>query len=249
VYIVARMLNTPTRSIVAVEGGELVATGGGPLLVHGTCPAIWGDVSGVMYDRRGFGTARAGEARSLSQHADDAIAVLRAAGGPRPVVGWSIGGVIALEVAAREPDLVTRLVLLEPPLHAKRHPSAAMIAAVLGATVRGRLGRDEAAGRRFLSWALGPDLSRVPGALLARDGRAIWRELSLGTGEHLDAAVLAPVSAPVRVLCGDRSRAEFAAAARRVRALVPAAEIVTVPGAGHLPGDLLRGVLGELLAG
>ncbi len=63
----------------------------------------------------------------------------------RVVVGWSIGGVIALELAHREPALVSRPGLARAAFHAKRRPRPAMVRAIVGATLLGRRGRSEAA--------------------------------------------------------------------------------------------------------
>ena len=239
---------------VPVDGGTLTvtATGAGPpvLLIHGTAPAIWGELPALLatahrvltYDRRSFGAARDLRAGDLGAHATDAAAVIRACGPPATVVGWSIGGVVALELAASHPDLVAGLVLLEPPLHAKRHPRLRMVLAIVGATVLGKVGRPEAGAKRFLRWALSrrdgtSDLKRMPsewvGRLAAGDGAAIVRELAAGTGEHLDAGALRRIDAPVHVLRGDRSQAVFADAARRVARGIDNAVLVDVAGSGH----------------
>lgn len=238
---------------VDVPGGalEVSVQGDGALvlLIHGTAPAAWGELPARLsadrrvaeYHRRSFGAARSVAADGLSQHASDAAAVIAALGGPAVVVGWSIGGVIALELAARYPELVAGLVLIEPPLHAKRHPRAGMLAAIAGATILGKLGRSEAGARRFLGWALGrrdggSDLGAMPpewhARLAAGDGAAVVRELAAGTGEHLDRALLGAISAPVRVLRGDRSQPVFAAASDRA-ARAAGGTLVEVPGAGH----------------
>ena len=44
------------------------------------------------------------------------------------VVGWSSGGIVALDLAAHHSDLVAGLVLLEFPLHAKKRPGVRHIA-------------------------------------------------------------------------------------------------------------------------
>jgi pimeloyl-ACP methyl ester carboxylesterase len=121
----------------------------------------------IAYDRRSFGTARASRPANLTTHATDTAAVIHATGAPATLIGWSIGAVIALETAATAPDLVDQLVLIEPPLHAKRHPHPRMIAAILTATILGKPGNPTAGARRFLQWALGnqdssTDLDAMP---------------------------------------------------------------------------------------
>ena len=51
---------------------------------------------------------------------------------PATVVGWSGGGVIALDLAASDPDRVAALVLAEPAVHLLTHPTLA----ALGMAVR-----------------------------------------------------------------------------------------------------------------
>lgn len=225
--------------------------GRGPwvLLIHGTAPPAWGrlpallasDARVVTYTRRSFVGPPKVTPRSLSDHADDAAAVLDGLDARRAVVvGWSIGGVIALDLAVRRPDLVGSLVLLEPPLHAKRHPSPAMVRAILGARVRGALGR-RSGGERFLAWALGrrtggDDIDRLADGyrdLVRAAGPAILAELALGTGEHLRRDDLEAIGVPTAVVVGQESTREFAAAADRLLAATPAAQRFTAPGSGH----------------
>ncbi len=75
----------------------------------------------VAWDRRGTGQSPLPEGTSfltVEQHADDAAALLREHGGgqPRVVVGQSFGGVVALDLVRRYPELVRAAVLMEPPL-------------------------------------------------------------------------------------------------------------------------------------
>jgi len=73
----------------------------------------------LWYDRRGTGrsTRDAWPGAGADQHADDAAWVLKQrAHGPATVIGFSSGGVVALALAARHPDLVTQVVAWEPPV-------------------------------------------------------------------------------------------------------------------------------------
>ena len=130
--------------------------------------------------------------------------------------------------------------LVEPPLHAKRHPSPRLLRGVILATLRGR--RDPRAGAdRFLRWALRDSAQRRPedavpagwwAAMLA-NGAAIVHEIGLGTGEHLTTADLGRIQRPTVVLHGDRSDPDFARAARRLARAIPAARLEAVTGSGH----------------
>ncbi|MGN7456835.1 intracellular short-chain-length polyhydroxyalkanoate depolymerase [Paenibacillus pasadenensis] len=65
-------------------------------------------------DLRGFGTSTyLAPAVRLSDYADDVAAFMEKIGLPRAIVwGWSTGGGVAMELAARHPERVDRLVLL-----------------------------------------------------------------------------------------------------------------------------------------
>lgn len=239
---------------IAVADGQLDVTerGHGPavVLIHGTAPAVWGELPALLsddhkviaYDRRSYGAARSLPAHGLSAHAADAAAVIRGVAPSATLVGWSIGGVIALEVAAAHPELVSGLVLLEPPLHVKRHPRPRTVSALVGAMLLGRLGRPEAGARRFLRWALGRndganDFDAMPAdwhdRLAGGDAAAVVSELEAGTGEHLDAGRLGRIRTPTVVLRGDRSDAVLIQAAARAAHVVPGAELIDATGSGH----------------
>ena len=68
----------------------------------------------IHYDQRGLGqSTNPGGDFSMGDYADDAAALIEAvAGGPCHVVGTSFGGMVALNLAVRRPDLVDRLVLV-----------------------------------------------------------------------------------------------------------------------------------------
>lgn len=71
----------------------------------------------IWYDRRGTGSStRDGwPAGGVAQHADDAAALLRSLDAvPATVLGFSSGGVVALALAARHPDVVTEAIAWEP---------------------------------------------------------------------------------------------------------------------------------------
>jgi pimeloyl-ACP methyl ester carboxylesterase len=239
---------------VEVDGERLAVrlsgAGDGVLLVHGTAPAAWGGLPGLLaeharvvdYDRRSFMDSTGDPPKALTRHADDAAALLERLGAaPAVVVGWSIGGIVALELALRRPELVKGLVLLEPPFRAKRHPSRRMLGAIGGAKLLVLTRRPERGGERFLAWALSrrdgsDDVDRLaPGYrdAVRRCGASIVRETDAGTGEHLDRAALGALRLPAIVLRGTESSPEFGAAARRLAEALPDAPLLDADGSGH----------------
>jgi pimeloyl-ACP methyl ester carboxylesterase len=242
-------------SVLQLDGVDLdyEERGAGPpvLLIHGTAARVWGDVPEALadsartidYDRRSFGASVHPPVTDLARHRADAAALLDALGaGPAVIVGWSIGGVVALDLALARPERVRALVLIEPPLHAKRHPTLPMLRAILTAQALGRIGRPARGATAFLRWATGrrdggDDLDRVPpawrAAMLA-NAAAIVGELRAGTGEHLKRDGLASLGLPVTLLAGSESDPVFAACTRRLADSLPAAVVREVPGSGHV---------------
>ena len=120
------------ESSTTVPGGRLrfLTRGAGPLLLlvaggHGDATksaALAGHLADmftvVSYDRRGLSSSVTDEpARNLVVHAEDAAGLLEAVTDePAHVYGTSLGGLIALTLAARRPDLVDVVVAHEPPV-------------------------------------------------------------------------------------------------------------------------------------
>lgn len=69
-------------------------------------------IAPVIYDPRGFGESSSGTSvPSMELYADDAAAIIKAAGTPCAVFGWSMGASVALELALAHPNLADRLIL------------------------------------------------------------------------------------------------------------------------------------------
>lgn len=138
------------KAMVATKHGDVEVSGGGHvrfresgdgspvLLIHGTGgPAWFGSIERlasrhrvVDYDRRGFGSSSALQVRGyLDDQIADSIAVIESLGlRDSVVVGHSWGGIVALGLAIRAPELVSRLILMEPPLDRAREKCAELLA-------------------------------------------------------------------------------------------------------------------------
>jgi pimeloyl-ACP methyl ester carboxylesterase len=68
----------------------------------------------IAYDRAGIGTSDPVSALTLRSQIDDLAAVAAATGGPCVLAGHSWGGLLVELVAARRPELIAGLVLIDP---------------------------------------------------------------------------------------------------------------------------------------
>jgi pimeloyl-ACP methyl ester carboxylesterase len=240
----------------AVDGGALYYDEHGDatplLLIHGTGAdaAMWGEAVDLLataarviaYDRRGHSRSSGPPAADYARDAEDAAMLLHNLGAaPAVVLGWSVGGLIALELAIAHPDVVRALILVEPPLHAKRSFNPPLVAMVARAQLLRRLRGERAAARVFLDWAY-RTRSRTSGfrtfptavqqANLA-NATAIMADLDAGTGEELTAQRLAGVRCPVTcVVAGDTQR-RMAERTLRIPRLIAQARVERIEGAGH----------------
>jgi pimeloyl-ACP methyl ester carboxylesterase len=211
----------------------------------------------VRMDFRGHGRSDRAESYILGDYAEDALSVLRDIA-PAPVVGHSLGGVVAWTLAQRFPELVTGIVLEDPPLYMgepEGHASNGAIPAFRAmreATLRFQAaGADEATVVAALSGLpYGPDPSRRTDEVVAADGTAARAFALL----HLDPAVLDPiidgsalaatdveaaVTVPALILAAGLAPAFPAEHARRLAGTHPAVEVRRVEGAGHVIHDEL----------
>jgi pimeloyl-ACP methyl ester carboxylesterase len=190
--------------------------------------------------------------------AEDVAAVVREhAPHAALVVGMSLGGLTAMELAVVAPDLVRRLAMIDVTPGADREKASDVVAFLAGPesfesfeeilerTVAFNPTRSESSLRRGI----------LHNAVPRDDGRWVWRhqrtQLADSARADLDFAALwddlASIDVPLLLVLGDRSpvvdEADVAAFTERQ----PEAEIVTVEDAGHsIQGDQPL-VLAELL--
>ncbi|KQY54438.1 MULTISPECIES: alpha/beta fold hydrolase [unclassified Nocardioides] len=117
------MTATSTRTIGDIDV-EWTEAGSGPpvVLVHGLAEGkeTWAvqqrdlaDVHTFAYDLRGHGGTTVGDGdATLEQLGRDLLGFLETVTGPATVVGFSLGGTVALWAAAERPDLVTHAIVL-----------------------------------------------------------------------------------------------------------------------------------------
>jgi 3-oxoadipate enol-lactonase len=223
------------------EGPAIVLLPPFPLVARvwaGNSPALVAAGYRVLApDYPGFGaSAESPSALSVADIAERAVAMLDAVGVDRAIwIGESMGGYVALAAAAMYADRILALVLADTRATADTEAARAGRASALAA-IRDR----------------GPDayLDEAVPRLLAPDApeavRLMARSLAESRGLALAAAVaalrdrpdrtttLAHLRCPTLVLVGEADQVTPPAEVRAMAATIPGAELVTLPGVGHL---------------
>lgn len=256
------MLTIPPPQHVEVQGRKIAYDEIGPLEPQGTVLLItglaskrlaWGrqrEALGQVYrvismDPRDAGDSdEASAPYMVAEMADDAAALLRALGVARAnVVGISMGGFIALELALRHPSLVSKLVLIATSAGGRTHvrPRALMtLRFLLRALGRGEHG---ARTKAYYPVIAGPgyfhehpdDLEQS--AEIARyrpQSTQAFRRQQRACLRHDVASSLGDIHVPTLVLHGEADPLVRVENGRYLAAHIPGARLITYPGAGHL---------------
>jgi 3-oxoadipate enol-lactonase len=144
---------------------------------------------------------------------------------PAALVGASYGGLVCLDFAARHPDLVTDLVLLDAPLPDHEWSDEVIEYAEEEERLLSSGDLDAATELNLSFWA----------PTVAERLRPMTRwsvELEIDEIEEVD---LSAVRARTLVAVGEHDKRDFHVIADRLVRELPDAERAVVPGAGHLP--------------
>jgi pimeloyl-ACP methyl ester carboxylesterase len=232
--------------------------------------------AGTAIDLPGFGLSSplADRRYSLNAHADAVLCFLAGQGRPVHLVGNSLGGTIALMVAARRPELVRTLALLAPAMPDRR-PDPRRVSdprawVELMPWMRGRGGRRTPSTPRqrveqMIALCFGDPslalehriLEAVEEAVVrarqpwARD--ALWQTTLGMLGGWFGGArlwsIAAAVPVPTLVVWGGRDRLVSPKLAVRTTRTLPQGRLLALPHVGHIPQieepvTVARGILG-----
>ena len=158
----------------------------------------------------------------VRHHLEDRLADT-VAGERSALVGASYGGLVCLGFAARHPELVSALVLLDAPL--PDHEESGDLLAYAEEEERlmeeGKL--DEATDLNLRYWAIDE-----------RYRAAVRKSLEYEV-EEVESVELGSVTSPALVIVGENDKPDFHVMAERLARELPNAEFAVIAGAGHLP--------------
>jgi 3-oxoadipate enol-lactonase len=218
------------------------------------------DYDVIRIDNRGTGWSRSAPSPfTIADLAADTRCVLKACGIDRAtVLGISMGGMIAQELAIRHNEIVEKLVLVatRPPTPAHTPMSSVAVRLALS-----RPPRDQPL-REFIvaNWAqtTGDGFAAAHPEIFDELGDQIMRRITPRSGRVNQARAimswhgpgrLKRVSAPTTVVHGDQDPLIPIENGRRLAQLIPAARYVELAGVGHLviheSGETLIGALAE----
>ena len=203
-------------------------------------PALTARRRAIYFDNRGTGESDTTGGVTVGQMADDALAVLDAAGAERAhVYGVSMGGGIAAEFAMRHPERVSSLVLgctmmktADKP--ARRSWLARLIyylpQGLIRPLLRGR-GSIEAYGSAAPADAIARDMDVQAGERFTM--RGVRAQADAIAAYVTTPEAVARLTMPTLVLHGDEDRTVDVKYGREFAAAIPGSRLVTFEGAGH----------------
>jgi pimeloyl-ACP methyl ester carboxylesterase len=198
----------------------------------------------VVPDQRGFGASPGPGPESVAQLADDAVALLDAlhVAEPAVVCGVSMGGYVAQHLAARHPDRVSALVLVDTKLEADT-PEARAGRADLAAKV-GRLGQSilaDAMVPRLLAAAPHVQTTDRVGiedllrrTIVAQPVETIQAALAALGGRPDMTEAMRRVRVPTLLVVGAEDTITPPACMEAATRVLPDARLLVVPEAGHM---------------
>jgi pimeloyl-ACP methyl ester carboxylesterase len=220
-----------------------------------------GDLAGVgrviAYDRRGYTRSGGEVVRSAAEHTRDAAAVLDALEArPAVAVGTSAGATIALDLAARRPDLVRAVVVHEAAWRALRHPDASGLAALAKMQWLAWRGRYGDAAETLLRWVYsyrdgGSTWDAFPEGwrqTARENGRSVVADLKSSMGGYPRAQDLATIIAPVMCTYGSRSRSYMRPLTRSLAQAIPTAIVREIDGTAHAVPFDAPGTFAQIIA-
>lgn len=198
----------------------------------------------IVYNRRGYGDSSSSP-RNWARHAEDTIALIeRLNASPATIVGYSGGAIIALDVVLKRPDLVARLILLDPACNLNHCLTPGFVGTLAGVKLLRWLRRDRAAAERWLRYVSSYPTGRSGFDTKASEARreqllanasGIFADLESGGGA-VGESLLSNISVPVTIIDAKLSPSFLRRSSHRLKQMLPQARNVTLEHSGHWIG-------------
>lgn len=193
----------------------------------------------IRYDLRGYGSSSLPE--GPYSHVDDLLALIDLLGAyPAHLVGLSLGGRVALRVAATHPKAVRSLTLADAALdgHTWTLDWLQRWRTMTDAAKRGDLEQAKRLWREHILFEPAnkdPQVADALRVMIDRYSGWHWGHQDPGTAPAPPVAQTLPsISVPSLVLVGELDLPDFQSIARRLARELPAAELRTIAGSGHM---------------
>lgn len=196
----------------------------------------------ITFDFRGQGqSAVTRDGYDMDTLAEDAAALITTLGvAPCHFVGLSMGGFVGMRLAARKPELIRSLTLLdtsadpEPAENIPRYRAMARAAQLIGVRPIAPRVMPILFGRTFMTDPQRENERRAWQRTLGGNNRTgIVRALSGITDRASIYDEIASITAPTLVIVGEQDVATVPEKAQRIAGRIPGAKLVTIPDAGH----------------
>ena len=196
----------------------------------------------IGYDHRGQGRSGDVDVRSIGMEAlyQDAVGLIEHLElGRVHFAGLSMGGFVAMRLAARRPDLLRSLILMEtsadrePEENVPRYRMLNAVARYIGLKPVTDRVMPIMFGREFLTDPARESERAAWRDKLAKNRRSIWRAVNGVIDRDPIAPELGRIDLPTLVIVGEQDVATVPAKAERLHEAIAGSKLVRIPGAGH----------------
>lgn len=221
----------------------------------------------IAPDLRGYGHSQTSKPFAMQAHVDDLVALLDRLKLPHCLIlGWSLGGILAMELALRFPDRVTGLILLgtaarprgsHPPISWQDNGLTA-IASLINKVAPGWQWNIDTFGQRSLYRYLIQRHTPQAYQRLADEALPAFLQTSRPAQQALNQALstgydrlpdLEKISVPSLMLCGECDRHITAQASQQTARHLADNTCITYPNTAHLfPWEITEQVLADIEA-
>jgi pimeloyl-ACP methyl ester carboxylesterase len=208
----------------------------------------------IRYDMRGYGGSSVPQ--GPYSHTDDLLALIDFLGAqPAHLVGLSLGGRVALRLAAQHPEAVRSLTLADPALdgHIWTDDWLQRWRRMTEAAKRGDLSAAKKLWREHILFAPAnaqPHVADLLREMIDRYSGWHLRYPDPGTAPQTSVSQMLPsISIPTLVMVGELDLPDFQAIARRLEKELPQVELQTIAGSGHMSNMEAPQVFNDLALG